>query len=184
MDSLELKVPKETLDDHLRKVRIYSQEDKHEPIRRAKRNKASDEEKTISVSNKELNELQTRQNKWSQDQDYRPGAKQKGSKYTSNKTHYSPVDPDAKISVKPGQPRKLNFYAQMAVDTENHVITHIQAAKAHKKDSQYLQEIVKNTASTLNHFGLCFENVLADAGYSPGENYAFLEEQNIAAYTI
>ena len=37
-------------------------------------------------------------------------------KYLSNHTHYSPTDPDAKISTKPGKPRQLNYAGQLAVD--------------------------------------------------------------------
>ena len=71
--------------------------------------------------------------KWGKDQDQRPGARNKGSKYTSNKTHYSPVDPDARISVKPGKSRKLNYYAQMGVDESHQIITHIQSDLADQK---------------------------------------------------
>lgn len=37
-------------------------------------------------------------------------------KFLSNHTHYSPTDPDAKISTKPGKPRQLNYAGQLAVD--------------------------------------------------------------------
>jgi len=75
------------------------------------------------------------------DQDQCPGAKAKGSKYTSNKTHYSPTDPDARISVKPGKARKLNYLIQLSVDMAHHVITDIGAYHADKKDNQCLQDI-------------------------------------------
>src|SRR5690625_1088336 len=42
-------------------------------------------------------------------------------KYLSNHTHYSPTDPDAKISTKPGKPRQLNYAGQLAVDDAHHV---------------------------------------------------------------
>ena len=42
-------------------------------------------------------------------------------KYLSNHTHYSPTDPDAKISTKPGKPRQLNYSGQLAVDDAHHV---------------------------------------------------------------
>ena len=44
MDSLELKVPEDTLDEHLRKVRVMSRAD-----RRAKTNKAPVEQRKISA---------------------------------------------------------------------------------------------------------------------------------------
>jgi IS5 family transposase len=48
------------------------------------------------------------------------------AKFVSNHTHYSTTDADARISVKPGKPRQLNYLAQVAVDTAHHVITQIQ----------------------------------------------------------
>jgi len=182
MDSLELKVPQDSLEEHLRKVRHISQMDKEVPHRKAQINKASPEQQTIKASDSKLKDIQTRQHKWAKDQDQRPGAKNQGSKYTSNHTHYSPTDPDAKIAVKPGKARKLNYYSQISVDTDHQIITQIQADLAHKKDNQYLQDLVANTKQNLNKSGLELENLLADAGYSSGENYAWLEEQNIKSY--
>ena len=177
MDSLELKVPEESLEEHLRKVRVMSSAD-----RRAKINKASKDQRKITASDKQLKDLKTTQKRWSKDQDQRPGAGNKGSKYTSNKTHYSPTDPDARVSVKPGKARKLNFLAQMAVDTAHHVITHIHADFADKKDNQCLESIVHPLKKRLQVNGLTWENLMADAGYSSGENYAFLERKGIFSY--
>ena len=177
MDSLELKVPVEDLEAHLSKVRVQSYRD-----RTAKHNKADKTQQSISASEKELRDIKTRTAKWSKEQDQRPGAGNKGSKYTSNKTHYSPTDPDARISVKPGKARKLNYLSNICVDTAHHVITHIHAYHAHKKDNQYLQDIVKRTQERLNTQGLLWQNVLADTGYSSGENYAFLEAQGLISY--
>jgi len=53
----------------------------------------------------------------------------------SNKTHYSPTDPDARLSCKPGKATKLNYNANIAVDTAHHIITDVQAYHADKKDS-------------------------------------------------
>ena len=104
MDTLELKVPKEDLETHLKSIRYMSAIDKEEnPIRKSKNNKAPKEQQTITASSKELQAIKSRNKKWAKDQDQRPGAGNKGSKYTSNKTHYSPTDPDARISVKPGK---------------------------------------------------------------------------------
>ena len=38
-------------------------------------------------------------------------------KFVSNHTHYSTTDEDARVSVKPGKPRQLNYTAQTVVDT-------------------------------------------------------------------
>ena len=88
--------------------------------RKAKLNKANPSQKMITASDRELKELKSRNKKWSEDQDERPGSKNHNAKYTSNKTHYSPTDPDARISVKPGKARKFNYQSQLAVDTAHH----------------------------------------------------------------
>lgn len=177
MDSLELKVPETELEDYLHKIRHISNAD-----RKAKDNKASNHEKTINANRQELNAIKSRNKKWSEDQNHRPGAGNKGSKYTSNKTHYSPTDPDARISVKPGKARKLNYLSQLSVDTAHHVITDIRAYHADGKDNQQLQDITKRLKLRLWRNGLQIENILADTGYSSGENYAFLEQVGIKSY--
>ena len=182
MDSLELKVPEEDLAAHLSRIRHISAMDKEAPIRKSKENKASKEQQTISANKQELGAIKSRNKKWAKDQDQRQGAGNKGSKYTSNKTHYSPTDPDARISVKPGKARKLNYMSQLSVDTGHHVITDIQAYHADKKDNQYLQDIVGRLKPRLNQAGLIWRNCVADTGYSSGENYAFLEQVNLQSF--
>ena len=173
MDSLELKVPPEELSDHLRKVRYMSTPDRQS--RKSKKDKSSLDQRSITANDQQLNGIKSRNIKWKKDQDERPGSKHNLAKYTSNKTHYSPSDPDARISVKPGKSRKLNYSCQMGVDTAHHVITHIGAAFADKKDSQCLQDVTFKLKERLQKEGLIWESILADTGYSSGENYAFLE---------
>ncbi|WP_339712497.1 IS1182 family transposase [uncultured Kriegella sp.] len=182
MDTLELKVPEADLDEHLRKVRAISIMDKEVPHRKSKDDKSDRGQRSISASEKELNAIKGRNKKWAKDQDQRPGAGNKGSKYTSNKTHYSPTDPDARISVKPGKARKLNYLSQLSVDTANHVITDIRAYHADGKDNQQLPDIIKRLQRRLWQQGLVFENCVADTGYSSGENYAFLERRNLKSF--
>ena len=182
MDSLELKVPAESLEEHLSKIRHISAMDKESMSRKAKENKATKEQQSITANKQELQAIKSRNKKWKKDQDQRPGAKSKHSKYTSNKTHYSPTDPDARISVKPGKARKLNYLSQLSVDTAHHVITDIGAYHADKKDNQCLQDISLRLKKRLNSNGLLWRNLLADTGYSDGENYAFLEAIGIKSY--
>jgi hypothetical protein len=182
MDTLELKVPEEDLEAHLHSIRHISKRDKQPPIRKAKVNKASKEQQEISASKEELQAIKSRNSKWSKDQDQRPGAGNKGSRYTSNKTHYSPTDPDARISVKPGKARKLNYLSQLTVDTSTHVISDIKAYHADGKDSQHLADIVNRVQRRLWRSGLVLENCVADTGYSSGENYAFLEDKGIQSF--
>ena len=177
MESLELKVPEDELDEHLRKVRAMSKVDKKPKV-----NKASKEQQTLTATKKELKAIDSRTKNWSTKQDNRPGAKSKGAKYTSNKTHYSPTDPDARISVKPGKARKLNYHCQMAVDTAHHVITAMHADFADKHDSRSLIGIVDPLIRRLKKQGLKVENILTDAGYSSGDNYADMELRDLIAY--
>ncbi|WP_303922274.1 IS1182 family transposase [Draconibacterium sediminis] len=183
MDSLELKVPEEELDEHIRRVRNISSMDKpYYDGRKAKTNKASRQQRSITAAKHELQGIKSRTKKWAKDQDTRQGSRHSKSKYTSNKTHYSPTDPDARISVKPGKARKLNYHGNISVDTAHHVITDAKVYHADLKDSQYLQDVIMRLKSRLWQQGLIWRNVLADAGYSSGENYDFLERQNLVSY--
>jgi len=181
MDSLELKVPSQDLEAHLSEIRHISARDK-EVFRKAKENKASKEQQIITASQKELDGIKSRNKKWSKDQDQRPGSGNKGSRYTSNKTHYSPTDPDARISVKPGKARKLNYCSQLSVDTAHHVITDIRAYHADGKDSQQLEDITNRLQRRLWKEGFVWQNCVADTGYSSGENYAFLEAMGLKSF--
>jgi len=175
MDTLELKVPEEDLEEHLRKIRAISAMDKEGPHRKSKGDKSDEGQRIVTANDKELSAIKGRNKKWAKDQDQRPGAGNKGAKYTSNKTHYSPTDPDARISVKPGKARKLNYLSQLSVDTAHHVITDIRAYHADGKDNQQLPDIVNRLKGRLWRHGLVWENCVADTGYSSGENYAMLE---------
>jgi transposase len=188
MDSLELKVPKEDLEEHLRKVRYQSTVDREQskrgdtPRRKAKLNKATKEQKSITATDRDLKEIKSRNKNWSKNQDERPGSKTITSRYTSNKTHYSPTDPDARISVKPGKARKLNYLSQLAVDPATYVITHIAADFADKHDSRCLPKIVNTLQPRLKAMGVLWTTLLADTGYSSGVNYAMLEQKGLQAF--
>jgi len=185
MDTLELKVPEASLEEHLHRIRHISNTDKEEYAvrkRKAKEDKSDEDQRTNTASKAELQAIESRTKKWSKDQNMRQGAGRKNAKYTSNKTHYSPTDPDARISVKPGKARKLNYLSQLSVDTGHHVITDIRAYHADGKDNQYLQDIVNRLKPRLQKQGLLWRNCIADTGYSSGENYAFLEEIGLESY--
>jgi len=103
-------------------------------------------------------------------------------KFLSNHTHYSTTDTDARIAVKPGKPRQFNYLAQTSVDTEHHVITHIEAHHADKKDSQCLPNVIEGLKENLEPEGIIIEQLLADTGYSSGQALKALEENNITGY--
>ena len=103
-------------------------------------------------------------------------------KYLSNHTHYSPTDTDARVSVKPGKARQLNYFGQIAVDDAHHVITGACSDFADKRDSQCIEKIVELTQENLNENGIALEELLADGGYSSGEALKYLHQKNIDAY--
>lgn len=104
------------------------------------------------------------------------------SKFLSNHTHYSTTDPDSRIAVKPGKPRQFNYLGQFSVDTAHHVITHVHADYADKKDSQCLPKVIEGLKENLEPQGLIVDQIIADTGYSSGEALKALEENNITGY--
>jgi transposase len=141
------------------------------------------QDKTVSAARHKAVELH-HQWKAKAYKDMPKGSKQRQerARFVSNHTHYSTTDPDARVSVKPGKPRQLNYTAQISVDTAHHVITHIQTDHADKRDSQCLPSLVSNTVNLLQEQGLQVEEVYADAGYSSGEALQSLEDHNITGY--
>jgi transposase len=103
-------------------------------------------------------------------------------KFLSNHTHYSTTDPDARISVKPGKPRQLNYSAQTSVDTKGHVITNILADFSDKRDSQSLPAAAAQTRENLKENNLELKEILADTGYSSGSALKYLKENNLTGY--
>ncbi len=103
-------------------------------------------------------------------------------KFLSNHTHYSPTDPEAKISVKPGKARQMNYAGQLAVDDAHHVITGAVASTAGSKDSMILPEIVDQMIENLSDNDMQFDELVADAGYSSGMALQYLENKGIDAW--
>ena len=87
----------------------------------------------------------------------------------SNDTHYSPGDPDAKMSVKPGKAIALNYLGQVAVDTATHMITHVQAFTSDKRDSECLTAVVRHVKDTLLENDVVLQEIIADTGYSSAD---------------
>lgn len=100
-------------------------------------------------------------------------------KYLSNHTHYSPTDPDAKISVKPGKARQLNYSGQLAVDDAHHVILGACASSSGSKDSVIFPDIMNQTIENCKQNEIPIDEVLADAGYSSGESLKYCKEKGL-----
>jgi transposase len=107
--------------------------------------------------------------------------KKTGNK-TSNKTHFSPTDSDARISVKPGKRCELTYSGHASVDTQQHVITNIMADYSDKRDSQALPAVLDQTITNLSEHNLQLKEVLADTNYSSGESLRYMEENAITGY--
>ena len=103
-------------------------------------------------------------------------------RFLSNHTHASPTDPDARIAVKPGKARQMNYYAQITVDQAHHVITASGADFADKRDSECLPHILKQNIENLEPHDLRPEQLLADTGYSSAQALQFCDENKIDAY--
>lgn len=111
-----------------------------------------------------------------------PYSELKPKKNPSNDTHYSPSDPDARMSVKPGKATALNYLGQVSVDTASHMITHIQAFTAEKRDSECLSAVLLRTKNNLLENKLQLEEVIADKGYSSADALKALEANKITGY--
>lgn len=180
LDSLEVKQPNQSVEDYVAKT--YDENKNQQPRRKAKQDKSKKDQRTIKSNKNQLNDLKTHQ-KWFKDKEGGPlGSQDPRARYLSNETHYSPVDPDSRIAVKPGKPRQLYYSGNISTDTANHVITNIQANHSDKKDSRYLIDIVRNTVKRLKDNELDIKRVLADTGFSNGENYKYLEDNDIEGY--
>lgn len=110
------------------------------------------------------------------------GASRPGARLVSNKTHYSPTDPDARISVKTGKARALNYLCSLAVDAAHGVISHVQADFADSRDSVHLPQLVEQLQQRLLAQGLPLQDLIADTNYSSGVNYALLEQRGITPW--
>jgi hypothetical protein len=101
MESVVPKMPANSMDDHLKKV---SEENRGT----TKKHGGTASPTHISAPAHELKRVEKHQRNL-KDSPVRPaGASHKKARLLSNKTHYNPHDPDARISVKPGKARKLN----------------------------------------------------------------------------
>jgi transposase len=103
-------------------------------------------------------------------------------KFVSNHTHYSTTDRDARVSVKPGKPRQLNYSMQTAVDMSSHIITSVEAHLADRRDSECLSQVLANTIANLQQQGLMVEEIAADTGYSSTKALKACIDHNIMAY--
>ncbi len=180
-DSLEIKQVSKSVDEYL----LENIKANTIPRRPAKHNRADDGQQHMDGDDedqtRQLKELDTRYQRQAKNYEEMPGSESRG-KFLSNKTHYSPTDPDSRIAVKPGKPRELYYNGQIAVDTAHHVITHASTFTADGKDCRDFITVACELQTSMQQRGIAIEKILADAAYSSGENYQWLEQQNITGY--
>ena len=173
MESIELKKPFQSIERHFELVDTENQ-----PPAVA----IAPSTGLITAPQHQLSRVKKHQDKLRDNPVASVGASHEKAQLVSNKTHYNPHDPDARISVKPGKARKFNYHCSMSVDTAQGVISHIQADFADGRDSQYLPGLASRVQNRLVTNELRMIDLLADAGYSNGYNYQFLEKQNITGW--
>ena len=175
MESVVPKMPATPMEYHLKKVSEENQEI-------TKKRGGTVSPAHVSAPAHELKRVEKHHQKLRDNPVGPVGASHKKAQLLSNKTHYNPHDPDARISVKPGKARKLNYHCSMSVDTAEGVISHIQADFADGRDSQYLTDISLQIQNRLQKNELIMTDLLADAGYSNGSNYDFLEQGKVTGW--
>ena len=68
------------------------------------------------------------------------------------------------------------------MDTAHGIISHVQADLADRRDSLHLPRLLAGLQHRLRENELPLRELLADAGYANGANYALLEAQHITAW--
>jgi transposase len=101
---------------------------------------------------------------------------------SSNDTHFSPSDQDAKMSVKQGKVTAMNYLGEISVDTASHLIVHAQVFTAEKRDSHTLAAVITHVKSNLLENDIALEEVIADSGFSGGDALKALEANGIVGY--
>ncbi|MFC6192401.1 hypothetical protein ACFP1I_12375 [Dyadobacter subterraneus] len=128
MENLELKKPVQSVEKYFTIVAAENQPDIN--------NEKSIASKLITAPEHQLKRLKKHQDNLRDNSVGTIGASHEKAELLSNKTHYNSHDPDARISIKPGKARKLNYHYSMSVDTTQGVSSHIQADFADCRNSQ------------------------------------------------
>ncbi|MGY3091280.1 transposase [Hymenobacter sp. UYAg731] len=110
------------------------------------------------------------------------GTRHDQARLLTNKTQYSPTDPDARISVKSDNYLAFNYFCSLTVDTAHGVISHVQADLADGRDNLDLPRLLTGLYRRFRANELPLRALLADAGYANGANYALLEAAHITAW--
>jgi hypothetical protein len=80
---------------------------------------------------------------------------------------------------KPSKASALIYRCNLAVDTASGLISHVKADLANSRDSVHLPNLIAQLQARWTKQQVPLREVLADAVYSNGFNYAFLEQRGI-----
>jgi hypothetical protein len=86
------------------------------------------------------------------------------------------------MSVKPGKTTALNFLGQVSVDTATHMITHVQAFSADKRDSECLAAVLSKVKHILLENDIALQEIIADTGYSSADALKALQASGVIGY--
>lgn len=100
----------------------------------------------------------------------------------SNDTHRCTSDPDARMAVKPNKPKDMYYHGQVCVDSQHGVVTAAMGDYGSRKDPQSFPELLAKACKNLAAFELHPREVLADGGYTSGDNIRLCEQADITAY--
>lgn len=100
----------------------------------------------------------------------------------SNATHRCSSDPDARMATKPNKPKDMYYHGQVSVDSQHGIITAAMGDYADRKDQYSFAELVTRAQLNLAEFDLSIQELLADTGYTTGENIAWCRQAGITAY--
>ncbi len=99
-----------------------------------------------------------------------------GGKKLSNKTHFSPCDPEATLSGKAGEQKALAYKSHHTIDASSRVIVDCQVTTGAVSDVTMFIERIKQVQEKL---GIKIGEVIADRGYGSAENLEELKKQDI-----
>lgn len=106
----------------------------------------------------------------------------KGKSTISNDTHRCSSDPDARMAYKPNKPKDMYYHGQVCVDSQHGVVTAAMGDYGDRKDQYSFPQLLEKAHKNLTPFGLSITEVLADTGYTTGENIALCEQAGITAF--
>jgi len=108
--------------------------------------------------------------------------KTKGKTRLKNDTHQCSSDPDARMAIKPNKPKDMYYHGQVCVDSQYGVVTAAMGDYGSRKDPQSFPELLAKARENLANFDRQIKELLADGGYSAGENISLCEQTGITSY--